>query len=87
MTKQQNNEILFTFNDTEKIKIGKNVHLQGKWKVESILVAAEETIKVIPFGTHICCINNQYYQFTQKPYKEGGATTVKIRHLRNYKKS
>lgn len=83
MQKTINQKILFNFNDTKNIKIGKDVHLSAKpemdWATESILVAAEETIGVIPFGTHICCINNQYYKFEQIPYGEEGADTINIK--------
>ena len=79
--------ILFTFNDTKKIRIGNNVHLQKEWAVESILVAAEETIGLIPFGIHVCCINDQYYMFKQSPFQEEGAKTTNITHIVFPKKS
>ena len=81
-------EILFTFNDTDKIIIGKDVHLAGNsdgvdWVTENILVAAEETIGTIPFGKHVCCINGQYYSFEEVPYGEEGAETINIKCVDN----
>ena len=55
-------ELLFNFNDTDKIKIGKNLHMT-EYPEECVLIAAEQTNTLIPFGINYCKINNQIYRF------------------------
>lgn len=86
-------KLLFTFNDTNKIKIGNNIHLMKPttldgdheeidWKIESILVAAEQVNVLIPYGISYCKINNQIYKVKNKLIKPYGAEIVEVNLLK-----
>lgn len=88
-------KLLFEFNDTRKIKLGKDLHIPRirfneswscdiNWSVESILVGMEESGGASSFmrsGVYYCKINGQTYSFRYQRHKCGGASIKNIKFL------